>query len=198
MPEDANISTAPQVRGVAMVLFITAFFGALWGLIGAAALPSGSSLPATLLVVAVTAVLLVAGVRFVRLSRRLPNPSTGVNANPFGTRAYRLAVLFQIVGIPASAVVLNNIGYPGAVVSAVAAIVGLHFFGIIPAFKSWRFAAVGGAMVSIGLLSLLLPYEAAGTSPRGALVGLGCAIVLWAGALPLLVSTWRQVGVRFD
>lgn len=198
MPKNANLSTAPQVRGVAMVLLITAFFGALWGLIGAAALPNGLSLPATLLVVAVTVALLVAGVWFIRLSRRLPNPSIGVGANPFGTRAYRLAVLFQVVGIPAAAIVLNNIGHPGAVVSAVAAIVGLHFFGLIPAFESWRFAAVGGAMVLIGLLSLLLPYGAGGTSPRGALVGLGCAVVLWAGVLPLLVSTWRQAGAQSD
>jgi hypothetical protein len=50
-------------------------------------------------------------------------------------------------------VALSGAGYPEAVVSAVAVIVGLHFFGLVPAFKSRQFAAVGGAMVSTWLLS---------------------------------------------
>ena len=198
MSQTANPSTAPRVRGTAMVLLITAFFGALWGLIGAAALPDGTSLPATVVVVAVTAALLAAAIRLFRLSRRSPSPSSGVgtNPNPFGTRAYRLAVLFQIVAIPLAAVVLNSAGYPGAVVSAVAVIVGLHFFGLVPAFGSRRFAAVGGAMVAVGLLSLLVSSGAGGMSPRGALVGLGCALVLWAGVFPQLASAWRLAESR--
>jgi hypothetical protein len=109
-----------------------------------------------------------------------------------------LAVLFEVVAIPLAAAVLNKAGHPDVVVSAVAAIVGLHFFGLVPAFGSWGFAAVGGAMVLVGALSLLLPAgpEGGGASPRGALVGLGGALVLWLGVLPPLVSTWRRAGVR--
>lgn len=118
--------------------------------------------------------------------------------NPFGTRAYRLAVLFEAVAIPVAAVVLNNAGYPGAVVSAVAAIVVLHFFGLVPAFHSRRSAAVGGAMLLIAAFSLLLPGGVSGTSPRGAVVGLGCAFVLWVGVLPFVLSTWREANVRSD
>jgi zinc transporter ZupT len=97
--------------------------------------------------------------------------------------------------------VLNKAGHPDAVVSVVAAIVGLRFFGLIPAFRSWGFAAVGGAMVVVGVLSLLLPAAAAaggGASPRSALVGIGCAFALWGGVLPPLVSTWRRAGTRSD
>ncbi len=101
----------------------------------------------------------------------------------------------MIPGAPISAAVLNNAGYPEAVISAVAVIVGLHFFGLIPAFRSRRFAAVGGATVAVGLLSLVLPTGTA-ASPRGALVGLGCALVLWVSAFPPLVSTVRRAEAR--
>ena len=149
---------------------------------------------AVILVTAVTVALLVSAVHFFRVSRRLPQLSEGGGTNPFSTRAYRLAVLFEVVAIPVSAAVLNNTGHPGAVVSAVAAIVGLHFFGLIPAFRSWRFAALGGSMVLLALLSLLFPsgVDAGAANLRGAVVGLGCALLLWASILPLVVSTWRE------
>lgn len=198
MSHNADPPSAVSVRGFAVVLLITAFFGAVWGLVGARALPAWPSFPVTVLVVAATTLFLLAAARLFRLSRGLPAASGEADANPFRSRPYRLAVLFEAVAIPLTAVVLNSAGYPGAVISAVAMIVGLHFFGLIPAFKSWRFAAVGGAMVLVGTISLLLPAgaEGSGASPRGALVGLGCALVLWAGVVPPLVSTWRRVGAR--
>jgi hypothetical protein len=95
---------------------------------------------------------------------------------------------------------LNRAGYPGAVGSAIVAIVGLHFFGLVPAFKLRRFAAVGGAMVLVGLLSLLLPSvaDASGVDPRGAATGLGSALVFWVGVLPLVISAWLGSNVRSD
>jgi hypothetical protein len=182
-----------QVRSLAVALFITTFFGALWGMVGAFALPGARSLLAGVLVGTVTVVLLLGSARLLRLSPRLPVAAGEVATNPFGTGSYRLAVLFEVTTIPISAVVLNNAGYPGAVISAIAVIVGQHFFGLIPAFKSLRFAAVGGAMVAVGLLSLVLP-TGNGASPRSALVGLGCALVLCVSAFPPLVSTLRRAG----
>lgn len=182
-----------QVRGLAVALFITTFFGALWGMVGAFALSGAVSLLAGVLVGTVTVVLLLGSVRLLQLSRRLPVAAGEVGTNPFWRGSYRLAVLFEVTAIPISAVVLNNAGYPRAVILAVAVIVGLHFFGLIPAFRSRWFAAVGGAIVAVGLLSLVLP-TGTGVSPRGALVGLGCAFVLWVSVLPPLVSTLRRAG----
>lgn len=198
MSEATNPPTAARIKGGAIVLLITAFFGALWGLVGSAALPDGPSLLATVLVVAVTVVLLASAARLFRLSQRLPSPPAGAGTNPFETRPYQLAVLFEVVAIPLAGIVLNNAGYPDAVISAVAAIVGLHFFGLIPAFRSWRFAAVGGAMVLVGVLSLTLPAETGEASPRSMLVGLGCALVLWSSVFPLLASTRRRASVNSD
>ncbi len=198
MPATANPLAAYRAGGTAAAVLITAFFGGLWGLTGALALPDAYSSVAILVVAAVTVALVAAAARFLRLSRRAARPSGGAGANPFATRAYRLAVLFEAVAIPVAAIVLNNAGYPGAVVSAVAAIVGLHFFGLVPAFSSRRFAAVGGAMVFVAVFSLLLPVGVSGTSPRGAVVGLGCAFILWVGVLPFVLSARRGANVRFD
>jgi hypothetical protein len=189
-----------------VVVLITAFFGALWGLMGAATLPGTPSSVAALLTVVVTTTFLLAAARLLLLSRRLPRSSASAGTNPFGTnpfrsRAYLLAVLFEVVAIPVAVVLLNRAGYPGAVGSAIVAIVGLHFFGLVPAFKSRRFAAVGGAMVLVGLLSLLLPSVAGGASgvdPRGAATGLGSALVFWVGVLPLVISAWTGFNVRSD
>ena len=52
-----------QVRGLAVALFITTFFGALWGMVGALALPGAVSLLAGVLVGTVTVVLLLGSAR---------------------------------------------------------------------------------------------------------------------------------------
>jgi hypothetical protein len=184
-----------------VVVLITAFFGALWGLMGASALPGTPSSVAALLTVVVTTTFLVAAARLLLLSRRLSRSSASAGTNPFRSRAYLLAILFEVVAIPVAVVLLNRAGYPGAVGSAIVAIVGLHFFGLVPAFKSRRFAAVGGAMVLLGLLSLLLPSvagSASGVDPRGAATGLGSALVFWVGVLPLVISAWLGPNVRSD
>lgn len=125
-----------------MVVLITASFGALWDLLGAAAaLPGTPSSVAALLTVVVTTAFLLAAARLLLLSRRLPRSSASAGTNPFRSRAYLLAVLFEVVAIPVAVVLLNRAGYPGAVGSVIVAIVGLHFFGLVPAFKSRRWAA---------------------------------------------------------
>lgn len=122
-----------------MVVLITASFGALWDLLGAAAaLPGTPSSVAALLTVVVTTAFLLAAARLLLLSRRLPRSSASAGTNPFRSRAYLLAVLFEVVAIPVAVVLLNRAGYPGAVGSVIVAIVGLHFFGLVPAFKSRR------------------------------------------------------------
>lgn len=196
MTHNAVPPDAARARGLAVALLITTFFGAVWGVVGAFALPGIASLPATVLVVLVTVILLLGSARLFRISRSLPPvASDNAGTNPFVAGPYRLAVLFEVIAIPLTAAVLNRAGYPGAVISSVAVIVGLHFFGLVPAFKARRFAVMGGAMVLVGLVSLLLP-TGTGTSPRGALVGLGCALVLWVFAFPPLFSVLRRTGTR--
>jgi hypothetical protein len=124
----------------------------------------------------------------------------GEMPNPFRTRDYQLAVLAEIIAITLAGRLLTAAGRPDAVMPAVAAIVGLHFFGLIRAFQSYRFAIVGGAMVLVALIGLALPPAVVGASGehiglRAAVVGLGCAICLWAGIASVLAPAWRQCAI---
>lgn len=189
--------TAERLRGIALSTLITAGFAAGWGVGGSLALPGAARALALLVVLAVTASLLAVAFRLSRRARSYPDASGG-EANPFRSRPYQLAVLAEIVAIPLAGWLLTRAGRPDAIISAVAAIVGLHFFGLVPAFRSRLFALIGGAMVLLALLSLgLSPTITIGASGeqlglRAAVVGLGSAVILWAGSVPILTTTLRQ------
>ena len=75
--------------------------------------------------------------------------------------------------------------------------VGLHFFGLIPAFKSWQFAAVGAAMVALAVLSLALPAyinlpSGLSLNLRQMLIGFGSAFILWLSIIPTVLKSYRE------
>jgi hypothetical protein len=191
--------SAEGLRGIALTTIIAAGFAAGWGVSGSVALPGAARALSLLLILAITAVWLGLAYTFYRAAGGLPNAPDQA-ANPFRSRSYQLAVLAEIIAIPLAGRLLTVAGRPDAIMPAVAAIVGLHFFGLIPAFQSWRFAVVGGAMVLLALLSLALPPSMTiGSSGeqlalRAAVVGLGCALILWGSVLPIVVTTRRQLG----
>lgn len=190
--------TADQLRGSALAALIAGAFAAGWGVSGSVALPGVARALAFLVVLAVTAALIGLAVSLLRAARRWPG-ADDQGRNPFRTRDYQLAVLAEIIAIPLAGRLLTASGRPDAVMPAVAAIVGLHFFGLVRAFQSWRFAVVGGAMVLLALVSLALPPSArmgasgALIGVRAAFVGLGCAALLWGGALSVVLGTWRRL-----
>lgn len=188
-----------HLRGVALSVVICTVFGAIWGVSGSAALPGVWRWFGGGVVLAVTVVLLRTAAAFRRSAKRSTSASTEPSANPFRTPAYRLAVGAEIIAIPVAGRVLTANGFSEAVMPAVAAIVGLHFFGLVPAFRSRYFAWVGGAFCAVALAALALPVRATlgggEVGLRAAFVGLGCAAVLWLGTVPMIVRTRWRLGV---
>lgn len=195
----SSIATADHLRGVALTTVLVGAFAAGWGISGSVALPGLAGRLALFVVLLVTLVLAGLAIVVLRAARQRPG-GDGQMPNPFRTRDYQLAVLAEIIAIPLAGRLLTAAGRPDAVMPAVAAIVGLHFFGLIRAFQSWRFAVVGGAMVLVALLGLALPpavpVGASGEQLRlrATVVGLGCALCLWTGIASVLVPAWRQLG----
>lgn len=189
---------AGRLRGAAITTLLVAGFAAGWGVSGSVALPDVARNVALLLVLAITIGWLGLAYRFFRAAPSLPDTPDG-GANPFRTRDYQLAVLAECIAIPLAGRLLTAAGRPDAIMPAVAAIVGLHFFGLIRAFQSWRFAVVGGAMVLLALLSLAIPPLVsigpgdAQLGARAAVVGFGCALLLWGGIVSVVAGTWRQL-----
>jgi hypothetical protein len=190
--------TADDLRGIALTTVIVGGFAAGWGISGSLALPGSMGSIVLIVVLAITAVLFFLAYQFVQAAR--DRPSTGSQGpNPFRTRDYQLAVLAEIIAILLAGRLLTTAGHPDAIMPAVAAIVGLHFFGLIRAFHSWHFAIVGAVIVLLALLSFALPptvtVGSAGTQfrSRAAFVGLGCALCLWSGIASIVVGTWRRL-----
>lgn len=172
---------------------ISALFALAWGLNGSAALPGGWSTAAASLVVLVTLALVAVAAVFNRRARRFP-PDPTATKNPFRTVSYRVAVVAMLVAIPAAGRVLTLTGQGDAIMPVVAVIVGLHFFGLVRAFESRNFAWVASSFCVLGLGALFLPMQVGETlALRYAVVGLGCALVLWLGLVPLMVATSRQL-----
>jgi hypothetical protein len=190
--------TADRLRGTALTTLIVGGFASGWAISGSLALPGVARVVALALVLAITVAL--CGLAFTFLWAARGRPGTGGQGpNPFRSRDYQLAVLAEIIAIPLAGRLLTTAGQPEAVMPAVAAIVGLHFFGLVRAFQSWRFAVVGAAMVLLALLSLALPPSVAvgpagaALGLRAAVVGLGCALALWGGIASLVLGTWRRL-----
>lgn len=190
--------SAGYLRAVAATTFLTTAFALVWGVSGSFALPGSTRIVCMLVVLCISALFFGMAFTFTRAARHLP-PAATHTAHLFRNRLYQGAVVAQFVAIFLVARFLTAIDYPDAIISAVASIVGLHFFALIPVFQSWRFAAVGGAMILLGLGSLLVAPDMTLTSTgeilalRTAIVGLGCAIILWAGVLPLVLVTQHRM-----
>jgi hypothetical protein len=196
----SSAASADHLRGVALTTFLVSAFAAGWGVSGSVALPGLAGRLALLLVLIVTLALVGLGIVVLRAARQHPS-GDGQMPNPFRTRDYQLAVLAEVIAIPLVGRLLTAAGRSDAIMPAVAAIVGLHFFGLIRAFRSWRFAIVGGAMVLVALLGLALPpavpVGASGEQLglRAAVVGLGCVLCLWAGVASVLGPAFRWLRV---
>jgi hypothetical protein len=149
-----------------------------------------------LLVLLITMLWLCVAYAFHRAARQLPAAAEHTT-NPFRSRAYWLAVLAQGIAIPLVSRLLSASGHPDAIMPAIAMIVGAHLFGLIPAFGSWYFALVGGMMVLLGAISLtFIPAVAVGPagtsiSLRTAVVGFGCALILWGSIVPIVATVRR-------
>ncbi len=173
-----------HLRGAASSIVISAVFALIWGINGSLGLSGGWSILALGVVLLVTAAL--AGL-VLTFARRVPAAPVGSDAplpNPFTTTAYRGSLIAMILAFPITARLLTANGWEDAIMPAVVIIVGLHFIGLVSAFRNGMFAWVAGAFCLLGGASFFLPVAV-----RTPLLGLGCALILWLGVMPLALRT---------
>lgn len=185
--------TSQHLRGVAASTLIGTIFALIWGLNGSSALPGSWRVITAAIVILVTFGMVAVSVIFYRNASRLP-PSTDVQAvNPFLTTSYRVAVVGMLIALPVTSRILILNGRGDAIMPAVAIVVGLHFLGLVSAFHSGVFAWIAGGFCLVGFVALFLPVHSGALELRYAVVGLGCALVLWLGALPIVLKTFGQL-----
>lgn len=97
----------------------------------------------------------------------------------FNAKAYAVAVTLEAVLILLAVIILRITGRKYLLLPVISIIVGLHFFGMVPALGSSLYWWIGGAMS-------LLPIFTLSVLPRDfwdPVVGLGCALILWCAVV---------------
>jgi hypothetical protein len=161
-------------------VLVIAFFASVWMIAGTAGLGFPGNLVGV--VIAIGGSILFASIM---LGRQTPARSYGPAPD---LRWYWAAVGFEVVAIIIAVWWLGRIDRPAYILPVISAIVGIHFFGLVPAFHTLRFFWIGLVMFLLPIFAiLLLPSELRGqhgpVSVRSLVVGVGCALTLWLGAL---------------
>jgi hypothetical protein len=97
----------------------------------------------------------------------------------FNGKAYGIAVTFEAVLIFFAVLILRMVNRKYLLLPVISIIVGLHFFGMVPALGSNLYWWIGAAMC-------LLPIFTVSLLPRNIwepVVGLGCALILWCAVI---------------
>jgi hypothetical protein len=97
----------------------------------------------------------------------------------FDERIYEMFVALEVVAIICAVVLLKRAGRKQYLVPVIAVIVGLHFFGMVPALHSNLFWWVGAAMCVLSLATMSILSQRFWEP----VVGVGCALILWLSAL---------------
>jgi len=199
IPTLHHSAATARIRGAAIGALITLIFGVLWALWGDLALGGLLGLLLTVGTVAFAAALIAAAVRLLLVTQRM---RSGTPINPFKAFSYRLALIFEAIAIPVVDGDLSKTHHAVYVAPVTAIIVGIHFFGLVPAFKTRLYLVIGGAMCALASLTMfLLPAtETVGgaVSPHQFLiwtvvVSLGCAAILWLSAITRLMHAYQWV-----
>lgn len=174
------------------------FFGLLWGVIAAQALPLRFRSIGIAFVV-------VLGILFLLRMIKRTRPD-GATQLLFRKWAYLVAVGAEVGAIYLASRLSSRFGGENYFVSSVGVIVGLHFLGLWKATGSVRFVEICVAMCVVSGLSMLLPFAWDGVNLLFISGGGECAGSLgwgqwgwvkrvcwwWMG-----MGTWRQVSVRW-
>jgi hypothetical protein len=148
---------------------IVACFAVLWVAAGA------SQLDRRWFVTLLALAILISGA-IVFAATRIP---FGRHSGGFNGKVYGIFVMLEFIAILIAAMLLNRAGRTEYLMPAIACVVGVHFFGMVPALRSNDFWWVGGVMCALPLATMsILPQKI--WSP---VVGIGCAVILWLSAL---------------
>ena len=150
------------------------FFGAIWALLGAFALPRPYDRGGCALAVVMALIFLA------RLWSYEPPVAA---ARPlFRMPIYLIAVAAELLGMYLAALLLPRLSAQQQIYSAIGCIVGLHFIGLWLATRSIQFLHITAGMCCVSSLSMILPFTWHTIGLRYLLLGAGNAIVLWVAA----------------
>ncbi len=192
-------ATSGRIRAAAIGILITVILGLPWAWWGGLAIGGGAALLLVVASIAIASPLLAVAFRLWRMARRIPS---GASPSPFRTLSYRVALLFEAIGVPVADILLGREHLAAFMAPVTAMIVGIHFFGLSPALKTRLYLGIGLAMCALAALTMLVlpPTETVSSALTShhiviwtAIVGLGSAAILWARAIGRLRDAFEWV-----
>jgi hypothetical protein len=170
----------PQaITGMAFGAMIMTMFGCMWLTWGLTAM-NARSLWVVIAVALFATSLIVPGSRILQIGRKA-SKAAGPLTPEMEQEQKRMGMMFGIIFggegllIFAAVNVLNNLHLGEYVISAIAAIVGLHFLPLARLYRLPMYYAVGGIMTAAAAASLALP-----ASVRMSALAVTMSIIVWA------------------
>jgi hypothetical protein len=174
-----------MASGVAIGALMGTCFALGWAIAGVQGLGSRWWAPALSISVVVSALIGAA------LLLRLRAIHTSAAAGRFNGATYGWAVTLQSLAIVITVIALRRGAHGDYIMSAVALIVGAHFFGLAGAMVggSGQLFVWVGALICISAAIIILALARSVLSPAQsmALTGFSSAIILWASAVSTLI-----------
>ncbi|MET9154008.1 DUF7010 family protein [Streptomyces griseoflavus] len=162
---------------------VLSVFALLWAF--AAASGTGSATDAVPLTVEVAAVLVTAAaIRFGHRGDAAPSPRT-VNLPANWARGVGIVNAAEVAAIAAVIAAAAGSGHPRVIPAAVALVVGLHFFPLARLYDQRQYRWTGALLAAVAAVGLALTATGLPDEGLRVVVGLGCALVLWATAYHL-------------
>ncbi|KOV20658.1 DUF7010 family protein [Streptomyces sp. XY152] len=164
---------------------VLSLFGLLWAFAGA----SGTGSATDVVPVSVEVAALVVTAAAIYLGHRkdaAPSPRT-VSLPENWARGVGVVNGIEVLAIFAVIAGSNASGRPELIPVGIALVVGLHFFPLARLYDQWQYRWTAGLMTAVAVVGVVLVV--AGLSDEGVrvVVGLACAVVLWASAYHLAV-----------
>src|SRR5947209_2634541 len=196
-----------QILNASRGAMIFAVYGTLWAIFGLWSLGAVGEPIAAIALALVVLLLLIATVKLIRKAVRLPQDELNVEAQQRVKRikrAFGIVSAVQGVAIGAAFTLGFIFQRPYYIPPAIALIVGLHFFALAPILQMCFDYIIGThlcLLVVVTFFVLPLYVCVIGVASQsmflwGAVVGLGSAIVLWAGAVSRLLNVRAALSSR--
>jgi hypothetical protein len=182
-----NSPTANQLTGRAIGSIFFTGFGATWILLSLY-IRQILSVDLAILVVAFAVALLLSGLWLMQQAKRYPK----MPEDPARGRAFTRINAIQLIAVAIVAFAFAKLHIDAYVLSAITAIVGVHFFPLAKLFRYPMHTVTGAVLVVWASMSvLLIPTE-----HLQGITALGTGIILWLSAaitLGIALTTVRRV-----
>ena len=159
---------------------VSGVFGLAWGQWAADGLPRTASL-----IVRIAST--VIGITIAARAARLRRATTGSGQSMFGSTAYRVVVVGEIIAVIAGAVVLDVTEQAAYIAAWVAAVVAVHFAGFGILFDRFFFLLAAGLFLAAATATIV-GLAGADKARIDAVTGLVAAVTLFAGGIARLIA----------